>query len=251
MPLAKAFAMRPERFRLLEKGIVNAGWKGRSLALLEIGCAGGDAAAHLVRDNDYHITAIDISRELIEEAQQEHSCSVQKGRLNFLCANAEELPFAAGSFAGIYSEAAFSPLTNKEKVIAEYGRLLKPGGRVLINDFAILRNPDKFLREEVIHIPCFAGVETMESYCAMFEKAGFKTILCREEYGELIRIAAWLCKVYKVSVREIGAYLSSYLNMNRPNCAVCRNDGRARGMFFDRAKVTYCQMIFEKRDTDS
>lgn len=245
-----AFALRPERFRLLEKGIVNAGWKSRPLSLLEIGCAKGDAAAYLVEENDCHITAVDISRELIEEAEREHRCVVNKGKLKFLCANAEELPLAEEYYDGIYSEAAFSPLSNKQKVIEEYFRLLKPGGRVLINDFAIRRDAGKDLRDEVVHIPCFAGVQTLENYCAMFEKVGFKTILCREEYGELIRIAAWLCKIYDVRVREIGSYLSSYLHMKKPDCEGCNNDGRARGMFFNKAKLTYCQLIFEKGDSD-
>jgi hypothetical protein len=48
MPLAKAFALRPERFRMLEKGIGSAGWKGKRLSLLEIGCSKGDAAAFLL-----------------------------------------------------------------------------------------------------------------------------------------------------------------------------------------------------------
>jgi ubiquinone/menaquinone biosynthesis C-methylase UbiE len=246
MPLAKAFALRPERFRMLEKGIGSAGWKGKRLSLLEIGCSKGDAAAFLLEENDYRITAIDISRELIDQALEEHGPALDKGKLEYMCADAEMLPFEEKSYDGIYSEAAFSPMPNKQKVIEEYYRLLKPGGRVLINDFAICRDAGQDLRDEVVHIPCFAGVQTMECYRRLFEKAGFETILCREDYGELIRVSAWLCKIYSVNVREIGSYLSSYFRMGNTDSEGCKG-GNSRGMFFKKAKLTYCQMIFEKK----
>jgi ubiquinone/menaquinone biosynthesis C-methylase UbiE len=245
MPLAKAFALRPERFRMLEKGIKSAGWEGKSLSLLEIGCSKGDAAAFLIGENDYQITAIDISQELIDQALEEHSLAMGSGKLKFLCADATTLPFGEESCDGIYSEAAFSAIPDKGKVTEEFYRAIKPGGRVLINDFALGRGTGKDLRDEVMHIPCFAGVQTIETYIGLFEKAGFKTILCREDYGELIRVSSWLCKIYGVGVRQIGGYLSCYFRMGNPDAGDC-NGKNSKGMFFKRAKLTYCQMIFEK-----
>ena len=245
MPLSKAFALRPDRFRMLEKGICSAGWKSRQLSLLEIGCSKGDAAAFLVKENDYRITAIDISQELINQSAEEHGTVLKDGKLDYLCADAEELPFAEESYDGIYSEAAFSPMPNKKKVVEEYYRALKAGGRVLINDFAIGQDTGQDLRDEVVHIPCFSGVQTMECYCDLFEKNGFRAILCREDYGELIRITTWLCKIYNVSVKEMGSYLSSYFCMGNPNNKSCIG-GNTNGAFFKKAKLTYCQMILEK-----
>lgn len=245
MPLAKAFALRPERFRMLEKGIKSAGWEGKSLSLLEVGCSKGDAAAFLVGKNDYKITAIDISQEFIDQALKEHSQVLRSGKLKFIYADATTLPFEEASYDGIYSEAAFSPIPDKRKAVREYYRAIIPGGQVLINDFALGRNTEKDLRDEVMHIPCFAGVQTIESYIGLFEKAGFKTILCREDYGELIRISSWLCKIYGVGLREIGSYLSSYFRMGNPDAGGCKGKN-SKGVFFKRAKLTYCQMIFEK-----
>ena len=248
MPLSEAFALRPERFRMLETGICSTGWKGQQLSLLEVGCSKGDAAAFLVKENDYQITAIDISQELIEQSIEEHKTVLNKGKLEYVCANAEELPFAEESFDGIYSETAFSPMPNKLKVVEEYYRALKSGGRVLINDFAIGQDAGQDLRDEVVHIPCFSGVQTMECYRDLFEKKGFQTILCQEDYSELIRVSIWLCKIYNISLKEIGSYLSSYFHTDNLNPGAC-SGGNTNGTFFKKAKLTYCQMIFEKSNS--
>lgn len=246
MPLLEAFTLRPDRFRMLEKGICSTGWKNQQLSLLEIGCSKGDAAAFLVKENDFQISAIDISQELIDQSIKDYGAVINKGKLKYLCANAENLPFADRTFDGIYSEAAFSSMPNKQRVIEEYHRVLKSGGHVIINDFAIKQDTGKELRNEVEHIPCFAGVQTMECYCDLFVKNGFQTILCQEDYGELIRVSTWLCKIYNISVKEIGSYLSSYFHMGKMDSKTC-SSRNTKGIFFKKAKLTYCQMIFKKK----
>lgn len=246
MSLATAFALRPDRFRMLEKGICNAGWKGQQLSLLEIGCSKGDAAAFLVGENDYKITAIDISQDLIDQSVKEHGLTLNTGKLEYICADAEILPFAGEIYDGIYCEAAFSPIPDKQKVADEFNRVLKSGGRVLINDFAICRETGQDLRAEVEHIPCFAGVQTAEYYSDLLEKAGFETVFCREDYGELIRISVWLCKIFNISITEIGSYLSSYFHMGGSKSKVSCG-GASKGAFFKKSKLTYCQMVFEKK----
>lgn len=246
MPLLEAFTLRPDRFRMLEKGICSAGWNNRQVSLLEIGCSKGDAAAFLAKENNFQIMAIDISQELINRSIKDYGAVIKKGRLKYQWANAENLPFPDETFDGIYSEAAFSPMSKKQRVIGEYYRVLKSGGQVLINDFSIKQDTEKELRNEVEHIPCFAGVQTMECYCDLFEKNGFHTIMCKEDYGELIRVAAWLCKIYSVSIKEIGSYLSSYFHIGTPDSKAC--SGRnTKGAFFKKAKLTYCQLIFKKK----
>lgn len=245
MPLLEAFTLRPDRFRMLEKGIYSAGWNNQQISLLEIGCSKGDAAAFLAKVNDFQITAIDISEDLIGQSIKDYGAVIKKGKLKYLCANAENLPFPGETFDGLYSEAAFSPMAKKQRVIEEYYRVLKSGGQVLINDFSIKQDTEKELRNEVEHIPCFAGVQTMECYCDLFGKNGFHTILCQEDYGELIRVAAWLCKIYSVSIKEIGSYLSSYFHIGTSDSKAC--SGRnTKGTFFKKAKLTYCQLIFKK-----
>ena len=127
LPLAKAFEIRPERFRLLEKGMPYTAWEP-GMKILEAGCSVGDASAYLASEKELDVTAFDISGELISQAKEKHGGEGKK--LRYLCADAAELPFEDESFDGLFSESAFSPIPKKNEALREYGRVLKPGGRL-------------------------------------------------------------------------------------------------------------------------
>ena len=243
-PLAQAFQKRPGRFRLLKKGIVRTGWAGQDLRLLEAGCSVGDASSMLSAGMGFDMTAFDHEEALIGEAVRLHGTG---GRLHFDVAEAGALPYADGSFDGLFCEAAFSPMTDKKAALSEYHRVLKPGSLILMNDFVIRRDPGDEVREEVVHIPCFAGVQTKECYEELFRQAGFAVEGFYEEYGELLGVTVWLCRVYGVKPGEIGSYLSSYFHIGSPG-AVCGPKGpeNGRGVFFKRTDLSYCQMIFRR-----
>ena len=67
-PLRDAFTQRKDRFFLLDKGFINAGFT-ETLELLEIGCAGGEAAKHLSGKGFTKLTAIDIDGTVLERAE--------------------------------------------------------------------------------------------------------------------------------------------------------------------------------------
>lgn len=241
--LAEAFSMRPNRYRLLEKSIEKTGWN-RDCTILETGCSVGDASVQLAERTEANVFAIDLAPDLIAEAQARHGTD---GRLTFMCADARSLPFEDLIFNGIYTEAAFSPIQEKRKVLHEYSRILKPGGLIVVNDYVMKRDTDEDIRSEVVHIPCFAGVQTSECYDDMFIEAGFEKVYFREEYGELIGMTLWLCKVYGVEMKDIGGYLSQHFHFGASDGAACglvRNDSSES--FFKKSDLSYCQMIYRK-----
>ena len=242
--LDQAFQNTPGRLRLLKKGIERTGWKSSSVRLLEAGCSVGDAAAMLSVEMGFDVTAFDHEPALVSEAIRIHGTG---SRLHFDAADASALPYPEASFEGLYSEAAFSPMIDKSGALAEYRRVLKPGSLVLINDFVIRKDAEDAVREEVVHIPCFAGVQTRACYEELFRQAGFAAEGYYEEYGELLGVTAWLCRVYGVKPNEIGGYLSRYFHIGSPGaaCGAARPDGE-KGAFFKRTDLSYCQMIFQR-----
>ncbi|MGO9818364.1 MAG: class I SAM-dependent methyltransferase, partial [Acidocella sp.] len=61
------------------------------------------------------------------------------GDIEFLVADAEKLPLPDASFDRISMAFGLRNCTNKDKVIAEARRLLKPGGRFLVLEFSRLQ----------------------------------------------------------------------------------------------------------------
>lgn len=63
----------------------------------------------------------------------------------------EDLPFAAETLEGVYCDSVFEHIADPRKVCAEFYRVLKPGGRVLINTNSVFNPfmfPNKFLSIE-------------------------------------------------------------------------------------------------------
>lgn len=234
MTLAEAFAERPGRFALLDAGVRAAGWGGKPLHLLEVGCAEGDGAARLVGMEPVRVTAVDINPALIARASEKHAGAGPA--CVFVCADAGRLPFEDGSFDGAYSEAAFSPAEDKAAVVSEYARVLRPGGRVLLNDYALRGEPEEALRGCGREIPCLWGVRSSADYRHIFEAAGFSLLSETEEYGELVKLVLWLNRAYGPG---------GYLELVRKTWGRPEQDVSA---FFRQAKMTYCQMVFERNE---
>lgn len=225
--LRDAFVKREKRFLLLDSGCERAGFE-KGAELLEIGCAGGEAAAHMTAQGYGKLTAIDIDGSIIETARSAAPlCRI-------LQADACALPFEDESFDGVFSEAAFALIPDKAAAAGEYCRVLKSGGRVLLNDFA-LRIRTGADRRCMEGIPMLMGVQTMSLYKNIFEKAGFRCVYESEEFAELIRIAISLSKTYGISPTEVGKYIVS---------AFGRDEFVSD--FFSQTQMSYCQMIFEK-----
>jgi SAM-dependent methyltransferase len=90
--------------------------------LLDAGCGDG-GVARLLRERVHQVTAIDV--------EQSPAWRDEPG-LSFRVADAEALPFADSSFDLVHSKDSLHHMDAPERALAEYRRVLKPGGNVLI-----------------------------------------------------------------------------------------------------------------------
>jgi len=91
-------------------------------SLLDVGCGNGGVAA-LLRERVHEVVAVDV----------ESSPAWRDGTgLTFQVADAERLPFEAGSFDVVHSKDSLHHMASPERAMAEYRRVLRPGGTVLI-----------------------------------------------------------------------------------------------------------------------
>ena len=90
--------------------------------LLDVG-AGDGGVAHLLRQRVAEVVAIDV----------EPSDEWRNGDgVSFSVANAEALPFGESEFDLIHSKDSLHHMDDPERALAEYRRVLKPGGAALI-----------------------------------------------------------------------------------------------------------------------
>jgi ubiquinone/menaquinone biosynthesis C-methylase UbiE len=109
------------RYRL--RCIDKLGYAFRSTeSLLDVGCGNGGVAA-LLRERVGEVVAVDV-----EPSSEWHD---QAG-LTFQVANGESLPFDDASFDLVHSKDSLHHMDTPERALAEYRRVLKPGGTALI-----------------------------------------------------------------------------------------------------------------------
>ncbi len=128
-----ALAATPGFLSLRQEIIALAGLR-RSDRVLDIGSGTGLlalAAAPAVE----HVTALDVSPEMCRHLETEIA-SIPLTNVDAVIGSATDLPLAAGSVDVVLSNYCFHHLNDADKRLAlgEVGRVLRPGGRLVIGD---------------------------------------------------------------------------------------------------------------------
>lgn len=146
--------------------------------VLDLGCgAGFDCflAAKKVGKNG-KVIGVDMTPAMIDKARE----NVQKGtyqNVEFRLGEIENLPAADSSVDVVISNCVINLSPDKEKVLKETYRVLKPGGRIAISDLALLKElPEKIRSSAEAYVGCVAGAVLIEDYKNIVKTAGFKDV---------------------------------------------------------------------------
>lgn len=99
--------------------------------VLDVGCGPGSIAAAIAAGPVGQVTGVDLSALRIAQAQTNHTAL---NNLRFCVADAATLPFADATFDLVVSRMLMQYLPNRHAVIGELKRVLRPGGRLLLQD---------------------------------------------------------------------------------------------------------------------
>ncbi|MCU6664269.1 Sarcosine/dimethylglycine N-methyltransferase [compost metagenome] len=104
--------------------------------VLEVACNMGTTSIELAQRFGCTIYAIDMDKNALEQARQNVAAAGLQNKIHVLEANATRLPFADDHFDVVINEAMLTMYVDKAKtrLIDEYYRVLKPGGRLLTHD---------------------------------------------------------------------------------------------------------------------
>ncbi len=116
---------------------------GEGDTVLDLGCGCGAIAQHIASITGCTVYGINIERSQIEKAWE----YPDRSRLNFAVGDFNEpLRFGDGMFDAVYNVQALTYATDLEQTFKEVFRILKPGGKLFVNDVAAL---DKYDRESI------------------------------------------------------------------------------------------------------
>jgi demethylmenaquinone methyltransferase/2-methoxy-6-polyprenyl-1,4-benzoquinol methylase len=224
------FARVADRYDLMNdlmSGGLHRAWKDALVAMLgaprqsplpfavvDIAGGTGDVAARIVESSPAaHVTAADISREMLAVGRTRAAERGRGERIDFVEANAEHLPFAAAAFDAATIAFGIRNVPDTDAALAEAFRVLKPGGRFLCLEFSnvdvawldrvyefysfnliprigelVVGDPEpyRYLVESIRRFP------NQARFAAMIERAGFARVTVRNLTGGVAAIhSAW------------------------------------------------------------
>lgn len=188
---------------------------GTQQQILDVACGTGDSTIAIAKamEPGGRVTGIDISAGMMEPLMRKAAHEGVHDRIKLLQADALQMPFEADTFHRVTCAFGIRNFEDRKKGLAEFLRVLKPGGRAVILELGI---PDKPFIKTLYDIyfrhilPRIGGLisgnraayrylpESVyafprpETFCAMMERAGFHNVrhrnftfgLCRLFIGE-------------------------------------------------------------------
>lgn len=144
--------------------------------LLDLGCGVGGPGLRVVAHTGARVTGISVSEEQIKAANRLAAESGLADRAVFQHADAMRLPFADGSFDAVMALESLCHMPDRQQVLTEVSRVLRPGGRLVLTD-VFERFPRKEVRHPGIDRFCSGLMSTMadiDDYVALLHRSGLR-----------------------------------------------------------------------------
>lgn len=107
------------------------------MRVLDAGSGLGVMAAYLAREHDVHVTGITIVPHEIKGARATARRQHAAHATEFVLADFADPPFADATFDRIYTTETLSHAPDVQKVLGQFMRLLKPGGKLICMEYEI------------------------------------------------------------------------------------------------------------------
>jgi arsenite methyltransferase len=147
---------------------------GERTYVLEVGCGTGATARYLAQKVGCRVMGVDIRQSMIGQARERAARAGVEPRAEFRVADATDLPFEDATFDVVLVESVTTFIEDKPTAAGEYSRVLKPGGRVGLNEEIWHQTP---VPPEIVEYVAFtwdvhAEIPTLEGWAELLKDAG-------------------------------------------------------------------------------
>jgi ubiquinone/menaquinone biosynthesis C-methylase UbiE len=165
--------------------------------LLYVGCGAGASVVYIAKTYGCRITAVDVHPQMVAETEERVKRLGVGGSVEFKVADAQDLPFEADTFDILICESVNSFVPDLEQAAREYGRVIKPGGYVGLNEAVWVGEPTDDMEtgmEDMIgsEIRRSAVWEKMLTDASLEDHVvRIKRLEMRKESGSQIQVMGW------------------------------------------------------------
>lgn len=140
--------------------------------VLDVCCGLGGPARYMAHNYGCRVTGIDFTNSRVVGAKNLTQMVRLEDRVTFQNANALDLPFEDKTFDVVISQEAFCHIPNKDRLIAECVRVLKPGGKMAFTDILVADNTSDAIQEKLQQGMAFLELGSRSAYRRQLETEG-------------------------------------------------------------------------------
>ncbi|MBD0693575.1 SAM-dependent methyltransferase [Streptomyces sp. CBMA123] len=174
--------------------------------LLDVGCGTGHPAMRLAERTRARVLGVSISPTQVDRATQKARDAGLSGRLDFIRADAMDLPCEPETFDAAWAIEMLFHVPDRLQVLREIRRVLKPGGRLVLADFVQtgpLTDTDWGLLTQGF---AFSSLLTADTYADALAQAGFEDIRIHDVTAETRQNIRWIESRYADDREHLAAH---------------------------------------------
>jgi SAM-dependent methyltransferase len=132
------------------------------------------------------VIGIDFTPAMIEKAR-ENAAKLNFKNVEFRLGDIENMPLAGNSADVVVSNCVLNLVPNKDAVMKEIFRVLKPGGHFSISDVVLVGDlPDALRKDAEMYAGCVSGAIQRDTYLDLIKKNAFEHIAVQKEKAIVI-----------------------------------------------------------------
>ena len=170
----------------------------RGIRVLDVCSALGGPARHLAKKFACKVTGLDATKKMVEQAIERTEKAGLAHLITYKLGNALDMPFKASTYDVVWGQDAWCYVTEKNRLISESYRVLKPGGIIAFTDWVQTGNMTDKEWEDLNSFMAFPYMETLDGYEQILKKTGFKVM----EKEDLSKDFAGHCHIYQGILRN-------------------------------------------------
>ena len=208
--------------------------------VLDVACGIGTTARLLARDFGLNVVGLDASAVNVTKAE-----GLLRGETaTFVTADAARLPFPDDSFDAVVCECAVSTFADQPRVVAEFARVLRPGGVVGVTDMVIEGELPESIAGVIAPWTCLAAALPVVGYQSLFLSAGLRVVEYADESSSLRKLVTDLKR--KLLAVGLGRSLGGVPGLDGLDLGGLRELLNRAGELVRDGTVQYARLTFAK-----
>ena len=182
----------PEAMEHTNEIMANAVSLTPKMRVLDLGCGYGSTARYLAANFGCAVTGTNISEKELELARSRAAEAGLGDLLSFEYGDFHHLGYGDGTYDVVWSQEAFLHAVDKNAVLSECRRVVKPGGSLVFTDILVRRSTPEADRERIYDRVKSPDMWDLEDYRQALSRLGLPVIREEDWSQHVARSYAWV-----------------------------------------------------------